>query len=169
MKSSLKILIDILFVLHCLGLAGFFFILPFEIFSTRIVTVKVQGYEDVASLPVVYWVGIALSFVTYILFLIGLNYLRRTARHFVLGFFFSEEIIHNLKRSGSFFVFSGIVLGIAYITIWGFSTLSGSINLTYGTNIMIPMFLCIVGLFFVLQSTALRSAKLLKEENDLTV
>ncbi|MFT5918101.1 MAG: hypothetical protein ACI81T_004618, partial [Bacteroidia bacterium] len=46
---------------------------------------------------------------------------------------------------------------------------NGKLALSYDVNLMIPCFLVIIGLFFVIQSEALLTAKGSKEENELTV
>lgn len=169
MIYTLKNLIDILFVLLCLGFMGFIFVLPFEVFSTKVISVEIKTYDDFLNLPVFYWVGIVLSIITYILFLIGLNYLRKTTNRIIRDSFYEIEIIHNLKRSGLFFILSAIVLSTTYLIVWILEAYSGSIKLILGTNVIIPLFLCIVGLFFILQSKVLDQARLFKEDIDLTV
>lgn len=169
MIQTLKILIDTLFVILCLGILGFFFILPFEVFTTKIADVEFQGYEGYWNLPFLYWLGIGLSILTYILFLVGLNYLRKTANHFIKTSFYTVEITKNLKLSGTFFILSAFMLALAYIVVWGIDVSKGNIKLVLGTNIMIPLFLCIVGFFFMLQSKVLEQARLFKEDSNLTI
>src|SRR5690554_315161 len=169
MIRVLKLLIDALFILLCLGLSGFIFILSFEIYSTRIVSVQVKSFEELNNLPFLYWLGIILSIITYILFLIGLNYLRKATNFFTKNTFFHNTIIKYLKRSGMFFILSAIVLTVAYMIVWLLEASAGHMKLILGTNVMIPLFLCIVGLFFILQSKILEQAKTFKEENNLTV
>jgi hypothetical protein len=41
--------------------------------------------------------------------------------------------------------------------------------LIYDNNLLIPLFLSIIGMFFIIQSNALNLAKGIKEENELTV
>ncbi|HBY67602.1 MAG TPA: hypothetical protein DEG69_07540 [Flavobacteriaceae bacterium] len=110
-----------------------------------------------------------MSFLSYIIFLLGLYYLKKTAKHVLNNNFLKTPVIENLKRSGNMLTIAGIFLMVTYTVFW-LSTLSlGTIKLTYGTNIMIPLFLIIIGLFFILQSNALFKAKSIKEENDLTI
>lgn|SRR5690554_196491 len=169
MIQTLKLLIDTLFVILCLGFFGFLFILPFEIFNTKIVEVEFNNYGGFQNLPFLYWTAIGLSIATYTFFLIGLNYLRKTANRFISSVFYSIEIIRNLKLSGIFFLLSAVVLAFTYIVAWGIDVSEGHIKLVLGTNVMIPMFLCIVGLFFILQSKVLNQARLFKEDSDLTI
>jgi len=164
-----KTLIDILFILHCAGLIGFIFILPFGIFSINIADVSVTGYEELTRLPILYWVGIAFSFLSYVILLFGLYYLRRTAKYVLKNNFIKTQVIENLKRSGKMLTLAGVFLITTYIIFWLSKLSLGSIKLTYGTNVMIPLFLIIIGIFFMLQSNALLKAKLVKEENDLTI
>ena len=140
MIQTLKLLIDTLFVMLCLGFLGFLFILPFEIFNTKIVEVEFKNYEGFQELPFLYWTAIGLSIVTYTFFLIGLNYLRKTANRFIASTFYSVKIIRNLKLSGIFFILSAIILAFTYIVAWGIDVSAGHINLLLGTNVMIPMF-----------------------------
>lgn len=169
MVRTLKLLIDTLFIILCLGILGFFFILPFEIFSTKIADVEFQDYEGFANLPFLYWMVIGLSILTYILFLLGLNYLRKTANHFISTSFYTVEITKNLKRSGMFFILSAIILALAYVLVWGIDVSKGNIKLVLGMNVMIPFFLCIVGFFFILQSKVLDQTRLFKEDSELTI
>lgn len=169
MIRTLKILIDTLFIILCLGILGFFFILPFEIFTTKIADVEFQGYEGYSTLPFLYWMVIGLSILTYILFLIGLNYLRKTANHLISTSFYTINITKNLKRSGVFFIISAIIMALAYVLVWGIDVSKGDIRLVLGTNVMIPLFLCIVGFFFILQSKVLDQARLFKEDSNLTI
>ncbi len=169
MIRTLKILIDTLFVILCLGILGFIFILPFEIFSTKIVDIEFQGYEGYSNLPFLYWMVIVLSIITYILFLIGLNYLRKTANHFISTSFYTLEITKNLKRCGILFILSAIIMALAYVLVWGIEVSKGVISLVVGTNIMIPLFLCIMGFFFILQSKVLDQARLFEEDSNLAI
>ncbi len=79
------------------------------------------------------------------------------------------QVIENLKRSGNMFSIAGVFLMVTYAIFWLSRLSLGTIKLTYGTNLMIPLFLIIIGLFFILQSNALFKAKSIKEENDLTI
>ena len=169
MVHTLKLLIDSLFILLCLGILGFFFVLPFGVFTTKIADVEFQGSEGYWNLPFIYWLGIGMSIATYILFLIGLNYLRKTANQFVTSSFYSISIIKYLKLSGIFFVVASIILAFTYALFWVMNASKGTIKLVLGTDAMVPLFLGIVGLFFILQSKVLNQARLFKEDSNLTI
>lgn len=169
MTRTLKLLIDTLFVILCLGILGFFFILPFGVFTTKIADVEFQGSEGYWNLPFLYWVGIGLSILAYILFLIGLNYLRKTANQFLTSSFFTIEISNYLKLSVLFIIVAAIILTIIYIVFWVIETSNGTIKLVLGIDVMTPFFLCIVGLFFILQSKVIDQARVFKEDSNLTI
>jgi len=165
-----EFLVDLLFVFHCIGLAGFLFIFPLGIFTTQTVNVKMEDFNyNINELPQMYWVFIGISFIAYIIFLMGLYFLRKVAKQLISKQIFSSKIILNLKKSGKYLLASGMSVLIMYILIWLFKLLNGKIELVYGDNVMVPFFLMIVGLFFIIHSKALLIAKETKEENDLTI
>ncbi|WP_203294514.1 hypothetical protein [Luteirhabdus pelagi] len=143
----LKNLIDLFFIIHAIGIIGFIFILPFGVFSTNTVEVPVAGIENIQNLPTVYWIGIATSLLSYLVFLWGLFALKKTGNALLHENFFRDEIIHPLRKCGNRFVFAGGLLAASYGLFWVANMLEGNIKLTYGTNIMIPLLLLIVGLF----------------------
>ncbi len=171
MKTNLllKNLIDILFIFMIPGVIGFLFILPFGIFNTSVSNVSANSYEDFTDLPPQYWIAVAVSFLTYLLMLISLYYLKKSARHFLDNDLLKEQVISNLSKSGVLLVITAIGTTISYLLIWSTKLSGGTLSLKYGDNLFVPLFLAIVGLFFKLISNTLVNAKLLKEEHDLTV
>lgn len=166
MKQTLKLLIDILFILHLVGVVGFFLILPFGIFSTNIADAH---YDSLYDLPTYYWIGIVLSITTYIIFLFGLFFLRQAAGYLQSNSFFKDLVIRNILKSGYYFITSGIVLSLTYLFMWVATFNSENIKISYGTNLILPLFLGIIGVFFVLLSSALYEGEYLKEDNELTI
>ena len=82
--------------------------------------------------------------------------------------YFATEVINNLKKSGRFFIFSGIISLSVFVISWIIRLNSGTV-LLYHTDIVLPVFITIVGLFFSIQSDALMISKQVKEDNDLTI
>ncbi len=165
MKNNIlfKTLIDILFFLQCFGLLGALIILP-----TNIGTIS-QANIPLETWSLTHWLIFILSSVGYLLFLIGLYYLRKMARHHLSNKSFSINIIQNLKKSGQYFILYGIItVGIILIQFLE-KLLNSTIEFTYDINVQMSVLSLIIGLFFILQSNTLMNAKLLKEENDLTV
>lgn len=171
MKTNiiLKNLIDILFILMIPGILGFIFILPFGIFSTSVGNVSLDTYEDFVNLPTIYWFAVATSIASYILMLISLYFLKKSAKHFLDNNLLKSQVIENLNKSGVFLIITAICVAISFVMIWIPSIEGDSISLHYGNNIFVPLFLAIVGLFFKLISNTLVNVKLMKDENDLTI
>lgn len=156
-----KNLVDILYILHFIGLIGILFILPFA--NININEVDIQDWN------LFHWLIILLSLITYIIFLRGLYFLRRIAKFLLLNHYFSENVIEHLKKSGNYFLLTGI---LSFVILLGLGISKLSINklyLVYNSDIIIPLFLTIIGLFFIIQSHTLRLAKEFKEENELTI
>ncbi|PTM09775.1 MAG: hypothetical protein DA407_05025, partial [Bacteroidetes bacterium] len=74
----------------------------------------------------------------------------------------------NLKKSGRLFIYTGIISLSVYIISWIIRLNSGNV-LLYNTDIVLPIFITIVGLFFSIQSDVLMVSKKVKEDNDLTI
>ncbi len=66
-------------------------------------------------------------------------------------------------------MYTGIISFILFVVIWISKLAGGKFELIYDNNLLIPLFLTIIGMFFIIQSNALDLAKGLKDENELTV
>jgi Protein of unknown function (DUF2975) len=168
-NSLLKNLIDLLFILMVLGILGFLIVLPFGVFNTTIGNVTVSSYEEVMELPLFYWVAVIVAMLTYALMLLALWFLKKSARYILDNNLLREPVSKNLNKSGLFFIFTAVGTLASYVFIW-IARFDGSrISLQYGENIFIPLFLGIIGLFFKIIANTLANARVLKEENDLTI
>ena len=165
MKKAIlfKTLVDVLYIFHFIGLIGIIPILTFG-------TVKInQANTNVEDWNIIYWLLFIASIFTYIIFLRGLYFLRKMARFLLTKRYFSDKTVQNLKNSGKHFLYTGILYSIIIVFLWINKLRNGKFEITYNDNILIPFFLCIVGMFFIIQSNALGLAKDIKEENELTV
>ncbi|MEX2350511.1 MAG: DUF2975 domain-containing protein [Flavobacteriaceae bacterium] len=163
-KSILfKTLVDILYILHFIGLIGMLLILPFGRVNINKVNMNVE------DLTLFYCFVVIVGILIYIIFLRGLYYLRKTARFLLSNKYFSEQIITNLKKSGNHFLLTGVILLALYAILWIYKLYGGELELVYGTNLLISLFLMIIGMFFIIQSDTLALAKNINEENELTV
>ena len=79
------------------------------------------------------------------------------------------KIIKCLKISGTHFLLAGVMFVVIMILGWIGKLREGLFEFVYDINLMVPLFLMIIGLFFMIQSEALLVAKNFKEENELTV
>lgn len=158
-----KTLIDILFFLQCFGLLGTVFILP-----TNISTIS-QANTLVEDWNILHWFMFILSAISYLIFLSGIYFLRKMAKHYLTNNIFSLNSTSLLNKSGNCFILYG-ALSILNIAIQFINNLFNSkIKLTYDINMQMSVLTLIIGLFFILQSNTLSNAKKLKEENDLTI
>ena len=165
MKKTIlfKTLVDILFVLHIVGLFGILLILPFGVFNFNEVNVETANWS------IFNWLILLGGFSAYIVFLKGLYFLRKIARNLLSNKYFSLVVINNIKKSGTHFLLTGILsLGIL-ILLWFSKLFHGKLEFGYDLNLMIPFFLMIIGLFLIIQSNSLFIAKGFKDENDLIV
>ncbi|PCH76017.1 MAG: hypothetical protein COB98_07475 [Flavobacteriaceae bacterium] len=162
-KQFFKLLVDIIFGIHVLGLAGIIFAIPVGIVNIN--QIKVSP-DDWTLVHVIYAI---ISIVVYVLFLIGLFYLRKTALFLLKRNQFSLGIILNLKSSGLFFIVAGGLSFVQMLGLWLWELYQGTFYLTYESNTMTPLFITIIGLFFVLQSNSLNFAMKFKNENELTI
>lgn len=158
-----KTLVDILYFLHFIGLLGIILILPFGIVNINQANISVEEWSFLN------WIIVIVSLTTYIIFLIGLYYLRKMARFLLSNKYFSDFTISNLKKSGTHFLLTGILSLFLIILLWIGKLYDGKLELVYDINFMIPLFLMIIGMFFIIQSKTLLLAKNIKEENELTV
>lgn len=165
MKKTIlfKTLVDILYILHFIGLIGILFIIPFGVVNINQVNVNVEDWS------LFYWLISITSLIAYIVFLRGLYYLRKMARFLLSNKYFSENIIKNLRKSGNHFLLTGTISFIILVAQWFNKLYGGKFELIYDTNLLVPLFLTIIGMFFIIQSNTLDLAKNIKEENELTI
>jgi len=176
----LKVLINILYVLliAVFGLGIVFFIAV--IFFNEHLPQLLQGYKMLFT--AFNWRFFLVPFSTiinFILFVIAIYFLRKCIKPFDASEFYSLVVIKNLKRAGSLFVFIGVstivfrLIAILYLHnqmpyIEGFSGLKTVGAITSSVDVTV-LFLIINGLFFLLFSKAFANAKVIKQENDLTI
>ena len=165
MKKSFlfKSLVDYLYILN----VGGFLLLLITISFGFVEINEIKGSDEDWSV-----LAISISCVsalTCIVFLRGVYYLRKIARHLLTNKYFSKQIIKYLKISGTHFLLAGVMFVVIMILRWIGKLRAGLFEFVYDTNLMVPLFLMIIGLFFMIQSEALLVAKNFKEENDLTV
>ena len=165
MKKSFlfKSLVDYLYILN----VGGFLLLLITISFGFVEINEIKGSDEDWSVLAISI--ICVSVLTCIVFLKGVYYLRKMARHLLTNKYFSKQIIKYLKISGTHFLLAGVMFVVIMILRWIGKLRVGLFEFVYDTNLMVPLFLMIIGLFFMIQSEALLVAKNFKEENDLTV
>ena len=165
MKNSVlfKTLIDFLFFLHAFAFPGFLVMLPLG------TSTNIEFTFDVENWTLMYWAFLILSLTVYVTFLRGLYFLRKVARLLLSKKYFTQEFISNMKTTGTHFLIAGTLYFVLLLGIWINKLTIGQFELKYNTNVITPLFICIIGLFFIIQSRTFTLAKKFKEENELTV
>jgi len=158
MKNSIlfKSLIDIFFFIHVLGLIAILFKFPLGLIEVK--NIETPQIPD--------WIIMAINAFVYFIFLRGLFFLRKMARIFLSQNNFSKPVVNYMKICGNQFVYAGLI-SIVMLLIG--KLLELNIAPIYKSYSITPIFLLIVGLFFVIQSRTLSLAINLKNENDLVV
>lgn len=161
---TFKTLIDILFILHCTGFFAALFIFPLNPYDFD----KSEYY--ISNWSLLHWAIVIVGVLGYILLLIGLFQLKKTAGYILRRKQFTNEAINNLKKSGKNFVYTSIIItSIHLLRITLVNTHEKLLFIGDFNSFFSILLLMIVGLFFIIQSEILLSAKNYKEENDLTI
>lgn len=159
-----KSLIDILFFGLCIGLLSLLFIAPFGF------TLIGMENQDVLKWDIFSWIIILLSFVAYIILVIGVKHLRTSAKYMISEGQFFDKIPAALKNSGKALVVSSLLNYAMFIVIFVKKLyLNNEFSMLLDNNVLLQMILTIVGLFLIIQSDLLKIASGLKQENDLTI
>lgn len=157
MKNSVlfKSLIDIFFFIHVIGLIAILFKIP--------IVFMVKNTEPPQFLD---WIILVINAFVYFIFLRGVFFLRKTARIFLSHHHFSKPVVNYMKICGNQFVYAGLISIVIFLTGKNFDLNFEPIHKSFSIT---PLFLIIVGLFFIIQSRTLSYAISLKNENDLVV
>lgn len=159
-----KLLIDILYYGLCLSILSLLFIAPFGF------TIIGMEEQDVLKWDVFSWLIVLISFISYIILIIGIKHLRTSAKHMIIKGQFFKKIPITLKKSGKALVLSSLLNYLMFTIIFIKKLVVNSeLSVLLDNNVLLQMILTIVGLFFILQSDLLRIASNLKQENDLTI
>lgn len=158
MKNAVlfKTLIDIFFFIHVLGIIAFLFKIPFGFFDVE--NMEVNRFRD--------WTILGINSFVYFIFLRGLFFLRKLARILLAVNHLSKPLVKYMKKCGNMFLFAGIFSVLLFLTGKFLNVIYEPV---YSSFSITPIFLMIIGLFFVIQSRTLSHALIIKNENDLMV
>jgi hypothetical protein len=164
-KHLIKIFIDFLYFTYFSGIIGLIALIPISIFIVSRNEIRFENIKEKILIAVALFIGT----ITYIIFFRGLFLLRKVATQILLNKLFSMSIITNMKKTGKYFTWTGVLLIITYTFIWFGKLFNNKIEIIFSFNSLIPFLLIIFGLFFIIQSNALDIARRFKEENELTI
>ena len=159
-----KTLIDILYYVLCLGLFVLLFLGPKGLNSIA------QENKFVQEWDVISWLILVMSTVAYVLLIIGVKYLKNVASIMTNSISFGPSVQINLRKSGKFLIFSSLLNYLTFALIFVKQiVLDISTEITFDNNLLLQIFITIVGLYFIIQSDILKMTFNLKSENDLTI
>ncbi len=165
-KNNLfKTLLDILIFLFFIGT------ITLIVFIIRIGGVNISHIDitNIETWNFFYWLIAIVSLMTYIIFLRGLYFLRKTAK-IVTNQYFSDKNISNSKKAGIHFLLAGTLYFFIIVILWINIMIDlGQFEIGTDFDIIAPLTLMIIGVFFMIHSRNLLLAKSFKEENELTV
>ncbi|WP_405400547.1 DUF2975 domain-containing protein [Maribacter sp. Asnod2-G09] len=163
-SKKFKLIIDVLFVLLCVGFAGLFLNLPTGLRSIG------QDNKDVFDWSFFSWSLFILSLISYILLIIGIKNLKDAAKIMVSKNHFDISLPKKLRTTGNFLIISSISSYLVFILIFIEEfIIENRLNVYFDNNIFSQIMITIMGLFFVIQSNVLKLASNFKNENDLTI
>lgn len=161
---TFKTLIDILFILHCTGFFAALFIFPLNPYDFD----KSEYY--ISNWGLLHWTIVIAGVLGYILLLIGLFQLKKTAGYILRRKQFTNDAISNLKKSGKNFIYTSVIIVVIHLLkVTLVNTHEKLLFVGDFNSFFSILLLMIVGLFFIIQSEVLLAAKQFKEENELTV
>ncbi|MEO9659922.1 MAG: DUF2975 domain-containing protein [Maribacter dokdonensis] len=159
-----KVLIDILFYTLCLGLLVILFFGPLGLNSIAQENNFVQEWDAIS------WLILVISILSYILLIIGVKYLKNVAGIMTKNIGFSPSVQINLKKSGKSLIFSSLLNYLTYALVFVKQLiLNVPVEIIFDNNLLLQVFITIVGLYFIIQSDILKMTYNIKTENDLTI
>lgn len=115
------------------------------------------------------WFVSILAVISSIFFLRGLFLLRKSVNILVTDYL-SESNIENSNKTGFSFFVSGAVYFFVILILWLHEVISSKeIIIGYDMDLLVPLVIVIIGVFFMIQADKISEAKVIKEENELTI
>lgn len=132
-------------------------------------TISIELFDVAATdIPVIEVLFITIMIASLYFPIYALRLLSRTLVYFRDGYFFETEVIFNLNKIGKVIIAGYLISSLPWITYQTFAkpvVIFGD----YSDWLTDTLFALALGLFFIVLSEVFRAAKVMKEENDLTV
>ena len=164
--NILKALINIYYYVMIIAFIAGFITIPLLLFTKQSYKISPFGHQvDIGALSGVksILIVIVLGLVLYFYFR-AIHLMRITIKELEEGHYFTDGVIANFKKMGTFFLISGI--GFFLFNIILKLLLESRLSISLDSTLF---FFVIVGLFFMFLSEVFKVAKDAKEENDLTI
>lgn len=115
------------------------------------------------------WFVFLLGVLSYGFFFRGLFFLRKYAKLFY-GDYLSQTSIENSNRVGFSFLFSGLFYSSIVVLLWiKDAVVTKEVEIGYDMDLLLPITIITVGVFFMIQADKVSEIKVLKEETQLTI
>ena len=157
-----KTLVDILFLGQVVGFIGIIFYVPAGVVRINMMDSPVQEWSWTQ------WLSMLFSFINYVVFVMAFFHLRKVARRLISNNYFDVVVVSHLKKSGHYFVLTGIIGLLLFLAFWLIELSSNKLTL-YQSDFMVALFVTTIGLFFIIQSDVIRNAKHFKDDSELTI
>ncbi|MGB8704569.1 MAG: DUF2975 domain-containing protein [Gillisia sp.] len=163
----LKTILDILFIFLIVGLIAYLIFTPIILFSGSNFSIKISDIE-IHKLTITVSILIILNLMLYTGFVYMIYRLRK-----LLGLFFTKKLFiprqtGDLNLIGKLIV--GLSLGKAILNFLVKFLLENDLDLSLKTGYLDSLWFSLaIGLFFIYLSKIFENARILKEENDLTI
>lgn len=157
-----KTLVDTLFIFQVIGVIALLVEISFG--NSRFSIMDIPAWERTW----IDWLVLLISLIGYVLFVMGLYHLRKMARHLLSKKYFDLVVVNHLNKSGNYFVATGIFTFVVFLAWWIMNLTVGNVSF-YDSNVMISLFMIMIGLFFIIQSEVILNAKNFKEDSELTI
>ncbi len=163
----LKTILDIIFILLMVGLITYIIITPILLFSGTDFSIKISNIE-IHKLTFTVSILIILNLILYTGFVFLIYRLRKLLRLFFRKKLFSSRQTRDLNLIGKLIVMLSI--GKALLNFLLKFLLENNLDLSIKTAYLDSLWFSLaIGLFFIYLSKVFENARILKEENDLTI
>lgn len=139
--SLLKLLINILILMSILVLVGLLINIPLRKCIMSPIKICIVDWN------IFYWVIAIIGLSAYFFFIKSLYHLRKIAE--LLDNESLSDKINHFKKSGTCFYATGIIYSTVIILLWTYQAIeTGKTEVGYDMDLIPPLFLIIIGLFF---------------------
>ncbi|APG66055.1 hypothetical protein LPB136_12050 [Tenacibaculum todarodis] len=163
-EKLFKTLVDSIFILQIVGFLTLIVAIP-TMYLTSI------NFENVSVIkwPFLLWILAFIYVFSYVLFIVGVFYLKKLSKELLKEKYFSNYVIQNSIRTGKMFIVSGCLMILVFLIQFVSRLTNYSLRLAYSTEFIFALFIIAIGLFFLIQGKILNKGNQLKQENDLTI
>ncbi len=165
--NILKRLIDVFWIMLCiLSFALFLFTIAYLVFGDSIVGFLIERAElQIGNVSIVKVITLSFFFLISLTIAHVLYLFKKALEAFQKQNPFSNIVVANFNKIGKLLIVVGIVPGLFFFVLSLFPISDVEFFVEFGSNLIT---IC-MGLFFIVLSEVFKVAKMVKEENELTI